>query len=98
MRSSSFRNIESFALIGHGGNTRGTQDVRQGAGSAEGPAQSPQTAYPAAAGGGGVGSERNWVRGAVLGRGGRSCPREPSFWLAVPRLAPQLLGRSHIAS
>jgi hypothetical protein len=62
MRSFSFRKVESSALIGHGGNTTGAVDVSQGAGSAEGPARSPQTAYHAASGRGGVGDELRWVR------------------------------------
>src|SRR6516165_678669 len=76
MRSSSFRKVESSGLIGHGGNTRGAVDVSQGSGSAQGPARSPQTAYPATAGGGGVGGERalgTETAGALASARGR-CP------------------------
>src|SRR5215831_17544892 len=76
MRSSSFRKVESSALIGHGGNTRGAVDVSQGAGPAQGPARSPQTTHHAAAGGGGVGGKRALgaeTAGALAG-GGRRRP------------------------
>ncbi len=68
VRSSSLCNLESSALIGHGGNTRGTVDVSKRARPAEGPTRGQKTAHHPEAGSGGVGTERElglsarWVR------------------------------------
>src|SRR5436309_7377749 len=52
VRSSSLCTVESSALIGHGGVTRGVVDVSKGVGSAQGPARSQKTAHYAKAGSG----------------------------------------------
>ena len=58
VRSSSLCNLESSALIGHGGNTRGTVDVSKRARPTEGPTRGQKTAHHPEAGSGGVGTER----------------------------------------
>jgi hypothetical protein len=65
VRSSSLCKVESSALIGHGGRTRGTVDVSKRAGSAEGAARSQEAAHHPEAGRGGVGNQR--ALGADIG-------------------------------
>ena len=61
-------------------------DASQGSGSAQGPARSPQTAYPATAGGGGVGSERTFLPIAgvrPIGTGLEAKMRFQSFFMLM---------------
>ena len=95
VRSSSLCNLESSALIGHGGNTRGTVDVSKRARPAEGPTRGQKTAHHPEAGSRGVGTERaldaNIAEAAAAG--GRQSFATPAARAAFDRKTPEAVKR-----
>src|SRR6202047_1529687 len=97
VRSSSLCKVESSALIGHGGSTRGTVDVSKRAGSAEGAARSQEAAHHPEAGRGGVGNQR--ALGADLGEAAAARRRQrPATQAAGAAFEPEDAGGSKATS